>query len=163
MSRRTSPRVLFPPEPEATTCGKGHGRLEVPRIWTQRAEPRYPDFPHVAQVARLERERTVLRTGETSREFVYLITSQPPERADARRLLAMNRGHWAIENRVHYVRDRSFDEGRSTIRTGSLPWIMATLRNLAISLLRLAGVTNIAAKLRELAALPHRAVALMGL
>lgn len=75
----------------------------------------------------------------------------------------MNRGHWAIENRVHYVRDWSFDEDRSTIRTGSLPWMMATLRNLAISLLRLAGVTNIAAKLRELAALPHRAVALMGL
>lgn len=105
----------------------------------------------------------MLRTGQTSREVVYLITSLPPERADAARLLALNRSHWGIENRVHYVRDWSFDEDRSTVRTGSLPWIMATLRNLAIALLRLAGQSNIAAALRELAALPHRAVALLGM
>jgi hypothetical protein len=163
MSRRTSPPALFPPEPEAESCGKGHGRLEVRRIWTRTAEPGYPDFPHVAQVARIERERTVIRTGETSREVAYVITSLPPEHADAARLLVLNRGHWGIENRLHYVRDWSFDEDRSTIRTGTLPWTMATLRNLAIALLRLAGVTNIAAKVRELAALPHRAVALMGM
>ena len=91
----------------------------------------------------------MIKTGETSREVVYLIASLPPERADGRRLLAIHRGHSAIENRLHYVHDWSFDEDSSTIRTGSLPWIMATVRDVAIALLRLAGITHIAAALRE--------------
>ncbi|WP_054813811.1 ISAs1 family transposase [Nocardia arizonensis] len=59
------------------------------------------------------------------------------------------RGHWAIENRTHWVRDATFDEDRSQIRTGDAPQVMATLPNTAISLLRLAGHTNIAAALRH--------------
>ena len=70
------------------------------------------------------------------------------ERADARRLLGLLRGHWGIENKVHYVRDVTFDEDRSQVRTGSAPQVMATLRNTAISLLRLSGATSIAAALR---------------
>lgn len=53
------------------------------------------------------------------------------------------RGHWGIENRAHYVRDVTYDEDRSQLRTGSAPQVMATMRNTAISLLRLAGWTNI--------------------
>lgn len=59
-------------------------------------------------------------------------------------MLAGNRGHWGIENREHYVRDRTFDEDRSQVRTGSSPQFMATARNIAISLLRLTGCANIA-------------------
>jgi hypothetical protein len=59
-------------------------------------------------------------------------------------VLAGNRGHWGIENREHYVRDRTFDEDRSQVRTGSSPQFMATARNIAISLLRLVGCANIA-------------------
>jgi predicted transposase YbfD/YdcC len=58
------------------------------------------------------------------------------------------RGHWAIENSVHHVRDVTFDEDRSRIRTSAAPQIMATLRNTVISLLRLTGHTNIAAACR---------------
>lgn len=76
-------------------------------------------------------------------ETVYGITSLTTRQANPADILAFNRGHWAIENRAHHVRDVTFDEDRSQIRTGSSPQIMATMRNIAISLLRLAGWTNI--------------------
>jgi len=101
-----------------------------------------------------------VKEGETSTETVYLITSLVEERADPP-LLALNRGHWAIENRLHWVRDVTFDEDRSQVRTRQGPRLMASLRNLAISLLRLIGTANIAAKLRELAAKPHKILRLL--
>jgi len=71
-----------------------------------------------------------------------------PDAAD-HELLKLNRGHWSIENRLHYVRDRTFDEDRSQVRKRAAPHMMASLRNLAIGLLRLAGAsTNIAAASR---------------
>lgn len=76
-------------------------------------------------------------------ETVYGITSLTTYQANPADVLAFNRGHWSIENREHYVRDVTFDEDRSQVRTGSSPQIMATMRNIAISLLRLAGWTNI--------------------
>lgn len=96
--------------------------------------------------------------------MVYLITSLSKDKADAQRLLALNRGHWEIENRVHWVRDVNFDEDRSQVRTGAGPRVMATLRNLAISLLRLRDKSRrIAEALRDLAARPHMALAMVGL
>ncbi|MGH8653670.1 MAG: ISAs1 family transposase [Gammaproteobacteria bacterium] len=121
----------------------------------------YLDFPYVRQVARVTRQRLSVKEGETT-ETVYLITSLAEERADPKRLLALNRGHWAIENRLHWVRDVTFDEDRSTVRTRQGPRLMASLRNLAISLLRLIGTVNLAAKLRELAAKPHKILRLLG-
>ncbi len=79
----------------------------------------------------------------------YAITSAGPAWADAAELLGYWRGHWGIENRVHWVRDVTMGEDASRIRTGAAPEAMAGLRNAAISLLRLSGVTNIAAALRE--------------
>lgn len=76
-------------------------------------------------------------------ETVYGITSLTTWQANSADVLAFNRGHWGIENREHHVRDVTFDEDRSQVRTGSSPQIMATMRNIAISLLRLAGWTNI--------------------
>ena len=72
-----------------------------------------------------------------------------PPRRRPRACWRLIRGHWAIENRVHYVRDRTFDEDRSQVRRRAAPQLMATLRNLAISLLRLAKAGNIAAALRH--------------
>lgn len=96
--------------------------------------------------------------------MVYLITSLSQDKADAKRLLALNRGHWEIENRVHWVRDVDFAEDHSQIRTGSGPRVMATLRNLAISLLRLRDASrSIAEALRDLAARPHLALAMVGM
>lgn len=90
--------------------------------------------------------------GESTVEVQYLITSAPPGRADAATLLGWHRGHWGIENRLHYIRDATMGEDANRTRTGSGPQVLAILRNLAISKLRLDAVTNIAAALRRNAA-----------
>ena len=150
-----------------------HGRHEVRLLWAL-ADPfvnrhagehgvtRAP-WPGLQQVARVERRRTVRRRGlvRQATEVTYLVTSVPPERADAASLLALVRGHWRIENRLHYVRDVTFDEDRSQVRCGAAPQVMATCRNLALALLRQAGTPNIAAALRSYAARPHQAVSLV--
>lgn len=82
----------------------------------------------------------------------YFITSVPRGRADAAALLSWHRGHWSIENRLHYVRDVSFGEDANRTRSGSGPQALATLRNAAISWLRWSGSRNIAASLRRNAA-----------
>jgi hypothetical protein len=122
-------------------------------------------WPHVRQVCRLERHRTTLRagvpTGQTSVEVTYYVTSLPPARADAARLLALIRGHWGIENRLHHVRDVTFDEDRSTVRSGAAPQAMAATRNLVLALLRRQARSNIAASLRTYASRPHAAIRLV--
>jgi len=100
---------------------------------------------------RLERERIFLKTGEVERETVHGITSLTPDQADPARLLVLNRGQWSIENRSHYVRDMAYDEDRQQVRKKNGPQVMAALRNFAISLLRLAGFTNITSALRACA------------
>ena len=103
------------------------------------------------------------KTGEVREEAVVGVTSLRPERADAARVLALVRGHWHIENQSHWVRDVTFDEDRSQVRCGSIPQIMAALRNTAVGLLRWAGYTNIAAACRRLAAQPTQALVLIGI
>ena len=101
------------------------------------------------------------RTGELTREASYAVTSRGPDHADAARLLAALRGHWGIENKLHHVRDVTFDEDRSQTRTGAAPQATAACRNLAIALLRRAGHANIAAACRTYAGRPHQAIALV--
>ena len=73
------------------------------------------------------------------------------------------RGHWSIENSLHWVRDVTFDEDRSQIRTGAAPRVFATMRNLVISLLRLNGVKSIASGLRKLSWNAELALELIGI
>jgi len=89
-----------------------------------------------------------------SAEVVYVICSVPAEAAPARLLTAWIRGHWSIENKLHWVRDVTFAEDRSQVRVGNAPRVMATLRNTIISLHRRAGHTNIARACRRHAADP---------
>jgi hypothetical protein len=103
------------------------------------------------------------RRDSRSCETVYGLTSATSQKAGPARLLDLIRGQWSIENGLHWVRDVTFDEDRCQVRTGSGPRVMATLRNLAIGVLRLAGVTNIARGLRWVARAPARALALLGL
>ena len=142
---------------------KGHGRIETRAIWTSADLVGYTDFPFAAQVCRIERTVTTLTGASKHHEIVYAITSLAPARADAARLLALNRGHWGIENRLHWVRDVTFDEDRSQVRTGAGPHVMASLRNLAITVLRLAGCTSIAGALRRCARQVARPLRLLGL
>jgi len=111
----------------------------------------YSDFPYAAQVFCLKRSITDLKGHPLRSETVYGITSLSPAKADPARLLSLNRSHWSIENALHWVRDVTFDEDRSQVRKLSGPQVMASLRNLTISLLRMAGAENIAQALRSCA------------
>ena len=148
------------PAPDAVAVSTGHGRVEARRLWVSSALTGYTDWPHLAQACRLE--RTVTRQGRTTVEVAYAVTSLPSSLASPARLLALWRGHWGIENGLHWVRDVTFDEDRSQVRTRAGPQVMAALRNLAISLIRRAGHANIAAALRRHAAHPWEALALVG-
>jgi len=123
----------------------------------------YVEFPHVRQVCRIQRFTWHLNGEFRSQETAYAVTSLSPELADAKRLLDINRGHWCIENRLHWVRDVTFDEDRSQVRTGAGPQTMATLRNLAISLFRIYNIKNIAKALRTFGRTPEMAIQLIGL
>lgn len=90
------------------------------------------------------------------------ITSLTAWQANPADVLAGNRGHWEVENREHYVRDRTFDEDRSQVRTGASPQFLATARNIAISLLRLARCANIARGLEYLSRRLGCVLALLG-
>lgn len=133
----------------------GHGR-RVTRTIKVVAAPAWVDFPGAAQIAQVR--RTVTRRAKKSVEVVYLITSADQNGAPPATLAAWVQGHWGIENRLHWVRDVTFDEDRSQVRTGNAPQVMATLRNTVISLLRLTGATNIAKALRHHARHPDQAI-----
>lgn len=144
--------------PARSATSQGHGR-RVTRTIKVVTAPAWVEFAGAVQVAQLR--RTVTRKGKKTVEVVYLITSADARRASPATLAAWVQGHWGIENRLHWVRDVTFDEDRSQVRTGAAPQVMATLRNLAISLLRLAGWTNIAHALRHHAADNRRPLALL--
>jgi predicted transposase YbfD/YdcC len=94
---------------------------------------------------------------------VYAVTSLALGAASPAQLAGWRRGHWRIENQLHWVRDVTFGEDASTARTGSLPRVMASLRNLAIGALRLAGHSSLAAALRHTGRDPGRPLAILGL
>jgi predicted transposase YbfD/YdcC len=144
-------------------ANQGHGRVERRRLTTSTVLNDHLDWPDVQQVFCLERIFTYKKTGEVTLKTVYGITSLTPDEASAEQLLAFTRRHWHIENKSHWVRDVTFDEDRSQVRRGNLPHVLATLRNTVISLLRATGATNIAEALRNYAARPDEALALIGL
>jgi len=112
-----------------------HRRLETRRIWCSTALNAYLDFPHVGQVFLIERESIKKNTGKRSREIALGVTSRPPHQAAPQRVLAVNRGHWAIES-VHDLLDWNYDEDRSRIRTGFGPENMSRLRRFAVGILK---------------------------
>jgi hypothetical protein len=117
------------------------------------------DWPGVAQVFRVDRERRV--KGVTTTEVVYGITSLGRDRADAARLLGLVRSHWGIENGLHHVRDETFREDRCRVRRGHAPRVMASLRNVAVHLLRGTDHASVAAATRVMAARPDLALAML--
>jgi predicted transposase YbfD/YdcC len=129
--------------------GKGHGRRETRTVQVVGVHPRLV-FPHAKLAARIVRERTSTATGVTSREVAYAVTSLTHDQVTAKQLAILIRGHWAIENRVHWVRDVTFGEDASQVRTGSAPRVLATFRNIAIGLTRRAGQANAAATTRRI-------------
>ena len=111
-------------------------------------------FPHAAQAIQIVRRRRLSGKKKWSRETVYAVTSLTATQASPAELAAIIRGHWVIEDRLHWIRDMDYDEAQ--VRTASAPRVMAALRNLAITILRLAGHASIAAALRYHARRPDR-------
>ena len=147
----------------ARTVDIGHRRIAQRNLTTSQALVGDSDWPGLAQVFALGRHVITQKTGEERVEVVYGVTSLRPERATPEHLLALVRGQWQIENKLHWVRDVPCDEDRSQVRCGHIPQVLAALRNTAIGLLRWAGYTNIAAACRRLAAQPVQALALIGI
>ncbi len=146
---------------EATTVDKGHGRFEVRHLVASTELNDYLDWPGLGQVFMIERRWW--ERGETKQAVRYGITSLPPTSADAPRLLALVRGHWQIENGLHYVKDVTLGEDRSLIHKGQGPSIMAILRDTVVSVLHRAGWRTIAERLRFYSGNPHAALALLGI
>lgn len=142
-----------------TSTDTGHGRREQ-RIIEVLPVPPGVKFSHTAQVFRVSRHVTYTATGKTHTETVHGITSL----ATSPEQLAQHiRDHWHIENRLHWVRDVTYGEDASRIRTGNAPRVMAGLRNLAIGALRMAGHNNIAKGLRHTSRDYTRALTLLGI
>jgi predicted transposase YbfD/YdcC len=129
---------------------KGHGRLEERVLTASSMLAGYSDWPHLAQVFKLE--RTVWRQGTLRlHEVRYGITSLPREVADARRLLAIARAEWGIENGLHYRRDVTLQEDACQLRRGGGPQVMAALNNAVVSVVGQARAQNLAAVQRHFA------------
>jgi predicted transposase YbfD/YdcC len=144
------------------TTGKGHGRIEIRRLESRADFIAELDWPGVGQVLRRTCRRTQLKTGLTSVETTYGITSLGWHQADVAQLEQVWRGHWTIENRSHYVRDETMGEDRGRAHRGHTPEALATLRNALITTFRARGWTNIAAALRHYGASVANVFVLLG-
>jgi predicted transposase YbfD/YdcC len=144
----------------ARTVERGHGRDEDTRHLIASTDlTGYLDWPGLAQVFRLE--RTWREAGQQKRQLHYGITSLPPARGPAARLLALKRGHWRIENQLHWSKDVTLGEDASLVHAGQGPTVLALLRETALSLLRWAGHRAITSRLRYHSQHPEAAVALL--
>jgi predicted transposase YbfD/YdcC len=123
------------------THDRGHGRYEIRRLQVVSSDRL--DFPHATQAIRITRRVRSQKTKKWRTVTVYAITNLTAAEAGPAELADYIRGHWTIEA-LHHIRDVTYTEDVSQIRTGTAPHAMASLRNLAIGILRAAGHTNIA-------------------
>ncbi len=149
--------------PEFETTTRGHGRIDRHRVWSV-GVPEETTFPHASRFIIVERESSTLDDVRVSIETRFYVTDLTQADACVEHLLRLVRGHWSIEA-LHWVRDNTFDEDRSQVRTGTVPRVLATLRNLAISIIRHATYrsVNIAAATRQLARQPDVTLDLLGI
>jgi predicted transposase YbfD/YdcC len=152
--------LAFDPLPVGAemTGKRAHGRSERRTIKVMDAPAHIKQlYPHAAQVFVVDRYTTrrerrpdgTYRTVTTHISQVG-VTSMTGREAGPEHLLAYNRGHWAIENKIHWVRDVTLREDASRVRTKNRPHNLVTLRNFLLSLIRLAGHTRIAATIRTM-------------
>ena len=128
-----------------------HGRIEDRRIQVLNPLPGLINYPQVRQIFRITRTRTLVKTDETSAEVTYGMTSLPPDRAEAERLLALNRGHWTIENRNHLHRDTTFGEDACLMHTGHGPSNNAIVNLTALAIIFHRGFPHVQAAVQHFA------------
>jgi predicted transposase YbfD/YdcC len=142
------------------TRGRGHGRGEIRRLKVCTVTGLL--FPHASQAVQVKRRRTDQATGKTTITTVHAVTSLTAERTRPPELARHIRGHWSLEA-LHHIRDTTFAEDASRIRTGTAPRAMATIRNLVIALQQTMGWTNHAAACDHYRDRPDHALQLLGL
>jgi hypothetical protein len=123
--------IFFPPD---ITLSQGHGRHETREVYPFAVTPETTGFPYAAQAAIIHRITHHLKSRLGTEDTEIVLTSRPADKMDADHIQKSRRGHWTLENPIHYVRDVTFQEDRSTARTGHLIPNLATLRNLVIGL-----------------------------
>ncbi len=160
-AKRAGEGVLRLPEQQAQTTEKGHGRVDMRSIRVSSELKGYSDWPGLEQV--FEIRRRFQSQGQWRETVRYGVTSLPATLALPHRVLKLKRGHWVIENGLHYVKDVTMGEDKSTVHADNGPKIMAALRNTALSLLRRAGFSTIAARLRYHSTHPQAALEVLSL
>lgn len=156
LPRRSGERI------STRTVDKAHGRWERRTLTVTTALNDYVSWPGAAQVLRRVCRRIHERTGQIETEVTYGITSLPPALAGPAQLEQIWRGHWTIENRLHYVRDETFREDRCQVHVGAAAQALAAFRNAVIALFRAHGWSNLAEATRRYAEQPQRVLQLMG-
>lgn len=146
------PRVRAQDIRSHTTHDKGHGRIEERAIQVSTEAVPFIGWPGCKQVCRIDRWRTI--RDKTSQQTIYAITSLPENKAGPAELLKTARDHWAIENKLHWIKDATFREDKSTVRIANAALSMAALRNAAIAILKQSGFHNMKAARQKLAAKP---------
>jgi predicted transposase YbfD/YdcC len=142
------------------THDRGHGRVEIRRL--QVTTVAGLDFPHATQAVRITRRVRPLDGRRWRTVTTYAVTSLTAAQTSPARLADWMRGHWGIEA-LHQIRDTTFAEDASQTRIGTAPRAMASLRNLAIGILRRHGHRNLAAALRRNARDATRVPPLLGI
>jgi len=160
-AKRAGEGILRLPEQHAQTTEKGHGRVDIHSIRVSSELKGYSDWPGLEQV--FEIRRRWQSKGEWHEAVRYGVTSLPATIAIPERLLKLKRGHWTIENGLHYVKDVTMGEDKSMTHCDNGPKIMAALRNTAVSLLRHAGFSTIAARMRYNSTHPQAALEVLSL
>jgi predicted transposase YbfD/YdcC len=118
-----------------TPIEKCHGRIEERVIEVMDMPFEYLcAWRHIKQIGRIKRLRIKKVSGEwkEENEIAYIATSLSHEQADAVRMLELNRGHWAIENKLHWVRDKIFREDEHNISEVKSCNIIANIRSFII-------------------------------
>jgi predicted transposase YbfD/YdcC len=132
---------LLRQDPDHVVTERARGRISEWSTWITDATG--VDFPHIKQVACIRRNIYTTAGTWIRKEHAWIITSGDPSRISAADVHTYVRHHWRIENKSHYVRDTVWREDTQQIYTGSGPQVMATLRNLALGVLRLNGINTI--------------------
>ena len=146
------------------TVNKEHGRCEkrTLRSSVQFNKNLLSNWSGLSQVIEIQRSTVINKTGKIRQETVYAITSLSPEDGSAKRLLKLSRGHWVIENKLHWVKDVVFKEDHSQVRVGSIPQVMSALRNTTISLIRSKMKKGITAMIRDFSVKTKSALVALG-
>src|SRR5947209_2365789 len=160
-AKRAGEGVLRLPEQQAQTPEMGNGRLDIRSIRVSSELKGYSDWPGLEQV--FEIRRSWEAKGIWKEAVRYGVTSLPAQITIPERLLTLKRGHWIIENGLHSVKDVTMGEDKSTVHAGNGPKIMAALRNTVVSLLRHAGFSTIAARMRYNSTHPQAALDVLSL